>query len=395
MRPLVRILLVLVLVLLTAAIGAGALFHRAWHGRGPLAVDATVVIDPGSRTIAIARQLQDAGVIEDWRLFIVGTTLFADRRSLRAGEYRFGVGMSQEQVMRMMISGATYARRITIPEGFTTTQALKLVRAAEGLIGDLPPDPPGEGQLLPETYFYTRGETRFVVVNRMVEAMQQSMSRLWTERAAGLPYDAMEKALVLASIVEKETSRPSERAHIAGVFINRIRRGMPLQSDPTVIYAVTSGMGPLGRDISAADLQVKDPYNTYLFKGLPPGPICNPGLAAIEAVLHPMPTKDLYFVADGSGGHAFAQTLEAHNHNVAAYRKAQIQQAADQAAQAEAVTPADLPAASGSGSDDATNTVAGSKPAGVKPDASPGGSSAGGGAARVSENRSAIVNPHP
>ncbi len=333
MRPVARIVLILALLSLAAAVGAGALFHRAWHGRGPLAVDTTVVIDPGSRTISIARQLQDAGVIEDWHLFIIGVRLFADGRPLRAGEYRFGAGLSQEQVMRMMISGATYARRITIPEGYTTTQALKLVGAAEGLVGGLPPDPPGEGQLLPETYFYTRGETRFVVVNRMVEAMQRAMRKLWAERDAGLPYDAMDKALVLASIVERETSRPSERAHIAGVFVNRLRRSMPLQSDPTVIYAVINGSGPLGRDINAADLQVKNPYNTYLFKGLPPGPICNPGLAAIEAVLHPIATKDLYFVADGNGGHAFAQTLEEHDHNVAAYRKALIQQAADEPAQ--------------------------------------------------------------
>lgn len=151
--------------------------------------------------------------------------------------------------------------------------------------------------------------------------MRKAVAKLWPERAAGLPYDSVDEALVLASIVEKETSIPAERARIAGVFVNRLRRGMPLQSDPTVIYAVMNGQGPLGRDISSGDLQVKNPYNTYLFKGLPPGPICNPGLAAIQAVLHPMATQDLYFVADGSGGHAFAQTLAEHNRNVAAYRK--------------------------------------------------------------------------
>ena len=341
MRPVARTFLILVLVCLAVAVGASELFYKAWHGQGPLTVDAIVVIDPASRTINVARKLQEAGVIEDWHLFIIGVTLFADGRQLRAGEYRFGAGLSQEQVMRMMIAGATYARRITIPEGYTTIQALRVVGAAEGLAGDLPPDPPGEGQLLPETYFYTRGETRFVVVGRMEEAMRRAMVRLWGERDANLPYDAIDKALVLASIVEKETSRPSERAHIAGVFINRLRRSMPLQSDPTVIYAVTSGTTPLGRDISAADLQLKNPYNTYLFKGLPPGPICNPGLASIEAVLHPIVTKDLYFVADGSGGHAFAQTLEEHNRNVAAYRKVLIQQGVDQAAQASAPAAGD------------------------------------------------------
>ncbi len=345
MRLLARIFVVLFLVFLAASAGAVLLFYKEWHGRGPLASDATVVIEPGSHTTTIARQLQDAGVVEDWRLFVIGVKLFADHRPLRAGEYRFGAGMSQEQVMRMLISGATYARRVTIPEGYTIAQVLKLVSAAEGLVGDLPPDPPAEGHVLPETYFYTRGESRYVMVNRMAEAMQQALAKLWPERAADLPFDTPEKALVLASLVEKETVQPMERAHVAGVFINRLRRGMPLQSDPTVIYAVTGGQGPLGREISAADLQIKSPYNTYLVKGLPPAPICNPGLAAIQAVLHPMATKDIYFVADGSGGHAFAQTLAEHNRNVAAYRKLLAQQAAEQAVEAEAAAAAAATAA--------------------------------------------------
>jgi UPF0755 protein len=338
MRHLVRIFFLLLLVGVMATVGGGLLFYKEWHGRGPLAIDATVVIDPGSHTTTIGHQLEDAGVVEDWRLFVVGVKLFADGRPLRAGEYKFGAGMSQEQVMRMLISGATYARRVTVPEGYTTAQILRLVSAAEGLVGDLPPDLPGEGKLLPETYFYTRGETRFVMVNRMLDAMQQAVAKLWPERAADLPFDSIEKAVVLASIVEKETARATDRAHIAGVFVNRLKRGMPLQSDPTVIYAVNGGRGPLGRDLTAADLQVKNPYNTYLFKGLPPGPICNPGLAAIQAVLHPLATKDIYFVADGTGGHNFAQTLADHYKNVAIYRKFVADQAA-QAADASAAAP--------------------------------------------------------
>src|SRR5579872_3996776 len=280
MRRLVRLFLLLLVLGPCLTAGGGYLFWKQWHGRGPLAVDATVIIVPGSRVMTIARQLEDAGVVEDYRLFSLGVRLFADGRPMRAGEYRFGAGMSQEQVMRMMLSGATVARRITVPEGYTTAQILRLVSAAEGLVGDLPPDIPGEGHLLPETYFYTRGETRFTMINRMADAMQQAVQKLWDQRAAGLPYDSVEKALALASIVEKETSSPTERAHIAGVFVNRLRMGMPLQSDPTVIYAVTNGSGPLGRPISSADLQIKSPYNSYLYKGLPPGPICNPGLAA-------------------------------------------------------------------------------------------------------------------
>ena len=321
MRRLVRIFILLILLALVGTAGGGILFYKQWHGRGPLTVDATVVIENGTSTTGIGRQLEEAGVVEDYRLFALGVHLFSGGRPLRAGEYKFGAGMSEEQVMRMMLSGATVARRITVPEGYTTAQILRLVSAAEGLVGELPPDLPGEGHLLPETYFYTRGETRFTMINRMSEAMQQALQKLWDQRAADLPYDSIEKALALASIVEKETSSPTERAHIAGVFVNRLRKGMPLQSDPTVIYAVTNGSGPLGRPISSADLQVKSPYNSYLYKGLPPGPICNPGLAAIQAVLHPLATKDLYFVADGTGGHAFASTLAEHNKNVAAWRK--------------------------------------------------------------------------
>jgi peptidoglycan lytic transglycosylase G len=337
MGRLARIMFLLALVGLIVSVGAGALFYKQWHGRGPLAVDATVVIENGTSVVTIGRQLEEAGVVEDFHLFVLGVHLFSGGRPLRAGEYKFGAGMSEEQVMRMLLSGATVARRITVPEGYTTAQIMRLVASAEGLVGELPPDPPSEGRLLPETYFYTRGETRFIMINRMADAMQQALQKLWAQRAADLPYDTIDKALVLASIVEKETSSPTERAHIAGVFVNRLRRGMPLQSDPTVIYAVTNGSGPLGRPINSADLQVKSPYNSYLFKGLPPGPICNPGLAAVQAVLHPLATKDLYFVADGSGGHAFAVTLAEHNKNVAAWRKI------------EALTPADQPGAGGTG----------------------------------------------
>jgi UPF0755 protein len=362
MRRLVRLFLLLVILGPCLTAGAGYLFWKQWHGRGPLAVDATVIIVPGSRVTTIARQLEDAGVVEDYRLFTLGVRLFADGRPMRAGEYRFGAGMSEEQVMRMILSGATVARRITVPEGFTTAQALRLVSAAEGLIGDLPPDLPAEGRLLPETYFYTWGETRFTMVNRMAESMQQGLAKLWAERAPGLPYDTPDKALVLASIVEKETAQATERAHIAGVFVNRMRKGMMLQSDPTVIYALTNGDGPLGRALTSADMQVKSPFNTYMFKGLPPTPICDPGLAAIEAVLHPQATKDLYFVADGSGGHAFAETLAEHYKNVAAWHRFEAQQAS--AGQGQIADPTLAPQPAG-------QTSAGQAPAGQAGTADP------------------------
>jgi len=345
MRLAVRILFLLVTLLAALGIGAGVLFYKAWHSPGPLVADTTIVIDPGSHTTTIGRDLEQAGIVADWRLFVVGVKLFSNGRPLRAGEYKFGAGMSPEQVMHMLVSGATYARRVTVPEGYTTAQAVRLVSSAEGLVGDLPSELPAEGQILPETYFYTRGETRQVMLHRMSDAMQEALTKLWAERAADLPYANPGEALVLASIVEKETSLPVERARIAGVFVNRLRRDMPLQSDPTVIYIVANGQGPLGRDITGADLQVKSPYNTYLVKGLPPGPICNPGLASIQAVLHPMATKDLFFVADGSGGHAFAQTLAEHNRNVAAYRKFLAQQGGTQPSGGAAIV-ADPPPAS-------------------------------------------------
>jgi UPF0755 protein len=326
-RHLVRILCLLILLLLAVSAGAGLLFYKQWRSPGPLTADTLIVIDPGRHTTSIARELQDAGIVADWRLFVIGAKLFANGHPLRAGEYKFDAGMSPERVLHMLVSGATYARRVTVPEGYTTFQVLRLLADAEGLVGDLPQQAPVEGRLMPETYFYTHGEARHIVLARMESAMLQALAKLWPQRSPDLPYASADEALILASIVEKETSVAAERARIAGVFVNRLRRGMPLQSDPTVIYAVTNGETQLGRDISAADLQVDNPYNTYLFKGLPPTPICNPGLASIEAVLHPLATSDLYFVADGSGGHAFAETLAEHKRNVAAYRKFLAQQA--------------------------------------------------------------------
>src|SRR5262249_47781696 len=200
MRHLVRIFFLLVLVGVPACVGAGILFYKQWHGRGPLTVDSSIVIEKGTRVVAIAKKLEEAGVVEDWRLFYLGVHLFANSKPLRSGEYRFASGTSEEQVMRMMLSGATVERRLTIPEGLTTRQVLKLVGAAEGLIGDVPPDLPGEGRLLPETYFYSWGETRAAMVNRMTDKMQQALQKLWAQRASGLPIGSMDKALVLASI---------------------------------------------------------------------------------------------------------------------------------------------------------------------------------------------------
>jgi UPF0755 protein len=265
-------------------------------------------------------------VITDPLVFSAGVRVYGEERPLQAGEYRFAARLSMRQVMEQMIEGATIVHRLTIPEGLTSAEIVALVAAAPDLDGSVPAALPMDGTLLPETYFYSRGDTRAQLLERMRKGMSDALAELWPARDGAVPLKSVAEAVTLASIVEKETGLAKERPHVASVFFNRLAQGMPLQSDPTVIYALTGGKGPLGRGLTKADLQVANPYNTYVNPGLPPGPIANPGRASLEAVLHPDSTKDLYFVADGNGGHAFAATLDEHNRNVAAWRKQQAQQ---------------------------------------------------------------------
>jgi UPF0755 protein len=224
------------------------------------------------------------------------------------------------EAMALIVSGKTVVRRLTVAEGLTTAQVLDLLDATDGLEGRIAERPP-EGSLLPETYHFSYGDSRQGMVERMQRAMRETLDRLWRKRRADLPLKTKQQALTLASIVEKETAVPHERPHIAGVFLNRLRRGMPLQSDPTVAYALTGGKVPLDRALASADLKTDSPYNTYVSRGLPPGPIANPGRESIAAVLQPLDTDDLYFVADGGGGHAFARTFQEHLRNVQRWRK--------------------------------------------------------------------------
>ena len=227
-------------------------------------------------------------------------------------------------ILKILTEGEVYVRRITFAEGLSSAEILDMVGAAEGLEGDLPESLP-EGSLLPETYHYVRGDTRGDLLARMRAARDAALDELWTERAEGLPVESKEEAVILASIVEKETALADERPQVAAVFLNRLKRGMPLQSDPTVVYGLTQGKEPLGRALTYDDLRSETAYNTYVIPRLPPGPIANPGRAAIAAVLNPADVSFLYFVADGTGGHAFANTLEEHNRNVANWRKIQKQ----------------------------------------------------------------------
>ncbi len=327
-----RLLNLVIAVLGALAIAAAAFAYylfASFTGAGPLPEDKIVVIPKGTGVSAIAQLLRDEGVIDNADIFKLGVRLFSKDKPLLAGEYVFPKATSPSAAMGIMIAGKSITHQLTIPEGLTVREVLDLVTAAALLDGPLPEVKPAEGTLLPETYQFLRGESRAAVVERMSEAMRQAIAAEWPKRDPDLPLKSVEEAVVLASIVEKETSKADERARIAGVFYNRLRKGMPLQSDPTVIFAVTLGKSKLNRGLTYDDLKIDSPYNTYVVKGLPPGPIANPGLAAIQAVLRPMKHKELYFVADGTGGHAFARTLDEHNKNVAAWRKVQKQQTAE------------------------------------------------------------------
>jgi UPF0755 protein len=319
-----RALLYVSLALIIAALGVlagGYLYVTNYYGAaGPLGEPRSVVLERGSSARAIALKLEDAGVIIDGRLFLAGLWLEGGAGELKPGEYAFEAGISPRAVAEKLIAGDAVVRKLTIAEGLTVHEIVALVAAADGLEGVVNATM-SEGTLLPETYHYAFGDGRGELLARMHEGMTKLIEELWPKRAAELPLDTAAEAVILASIVEKETGVAAERARVAGVFVNRLKRGMPLQSDPTVIYALTKGEEPLARALSRADLALDSPFNTYRNKGLPPAPIANPGRAALEAALNPAETDALYFVADGSGGHAFAKTLAEHNQNVARWKE--------------------------------------------------------------------------
>jgi UPF0755 protein len=317
-----------VLVLLAA--GALIWGYLEFTAPGPLAEASALVIAKGLGVEGIGRRLAEGGVIRDPRVFAIGVHLFRNRHALRAGEYEFPAHASAEQAMEVLIYAKPVVRRLTIAEGLTTAEALAEIERNEALEGPVERTP-AEGSLLPETYNFSWGESRESLVRRAEKAMSETLEGLWQARAPDLALTTPEQALVLASIVEKETARPEERPRVAAVFLNRLRHRMRLQSDPTVVYALTHGKGPLGHALAHADLDAQSRYNTYLVDGLPPTPIDNPGKASITAVLHPAASDDLYFVADGSGGHLFARTLAEHNRNVAKLRQLQSGSGAEKA----------------------------------------------------------------
>jgi UPF0755 protein len=288
---------------------------------GPSVRETVVVLPRGAGLDEITARLDAAGVIDRPWLFRLAVRLRGQDRALKAGEYAFPARVTPASVINMLARGETVARRLTVAEGLTVAEVYRLLAETDGLAGELPYPPPAEGSLLPETYFYALGDERAELVRRMRQGMLDLLDDLWAARNQALPLTDRQQALILASIVDKETSLAEERALVAAVLFNRLRHGMRLQSDPTVIYGLTDGTGALDRALTRGDWRHDSVYNTYRIDGLPPGPIGNPGRASLEAVFNPAAVDYLYFVADGTGGHAFASTLEEHNRNVARWRQ--------------------------------------------------------------------------
>ena len=329
------------LVFLGFAAGAALIYSQSViNGEGPLEQDKVVFIPRGSGMMDISQILEQEGVISHPLLFQMLHYL-SGNANLRAGEYQFKQHVSLREVKEILTEGKSILHSITIPEGLTSEQIVNRIRENEILVGEIK-TVPREGVLLPDTYRFGRGFSREQLLAQMEREQRRVLQEIWARRSPDLPLKAPPELVILASIVEKETGRADERTRVASVFINRLNRGMRLESDPTIIYGLVGGKGSLGRGILATELRQATPYNTYVISGLPPGPIANPGRAAMEATANPSRTRDLFFVADGTGGHAFAETLEQHNRNVARWRQIERQDASGSTTPAP-VVPAPRP----------------------------------------------------
>ena len=305
-----------VLVIFAVTIGAGLYFGREkFETPGPLAEDKVVNIPRGLGIKDIAELLQREGVIDQPYVFMGGVIALKARGGLKHGEYQFTKHASLADVVDTIIDGKVVQHSLTVAEGLTSEQIVAKLLETDALAGPIK-EIPREGTLLPETYKFTRGMTREQILQRMAQAHQRVLQEVWEHRLPDLPIKTPDQLVILASIVEKETGKPDERSRVAAVFVNRLKSRMRLQSDPTIIYGLTGGKGSLGRPIMKSEIEQPTPYNTYVIDGLPPGPIANPGRASLEAAANPARTKDLYFVADGNGGHVFSETYEQHQKNV-------------------------------------------------------------------------------
>ena len=319
-------LIVLVLVLGGAATGAGWLWMQdALNRDGPLAEDVTFTVEPGEGLASVAARLEADGIIRDAKLMRLKAKLDDSETAIKTGEFRIERASSTVDVLKTLVDGKGVLHKITLPEGRTTAQLLKIIESDPVLTGEMPTEEIAEGSLLPDTYLFDRGMTRAQLVAKMQKAQTDLLEELWPLRDPEIPVTTPYEAVILASVVEKETGRVDEQPDIAALFTTRLKRGMRLESDPTIIYGVSRGE-PLynakgqRRTLRRSEIDTKTDWNTYQIDGLPKTPICNPGRGAIAAVLNPPHTEYIFFVADGKGGHLFAKTLQEHNRNVAAYR---------------------------------------------------------------------------
>lgn len=330
-------------MLLVLAAGVAVYYGKTkFDGPGPSATTENFLVRPSTGVADIAEQLERRGLISDSRIFRMGVRAYGNDAALKAGEYEIKAGASMRDIMELLKSGKSVLASLTIPEGLTVEQAFARIAEHEALTGDMPSEIPPEGSLATDTQRFTRGTSRQQIIDKMLVDQKKLVEDIWERRVSGLPLADINEFVTLASIVEKETGRGDERSRVAAVFINRLNKGMRLQSDPTIIYGIFGGKGkPADRPIYQSDIQKPTPYNTYTINGLPPTPIANPGRAALEAVANPSKTGDLYFVADGTGGHVFAATIEEHNENVARWRAVEKKQAEEAAKAAKEAKPAE------------------------------------------------------
>ncbi len=350
-------LLTVTLIAAVVIAGGVAVARKEFATPGPLVADKSVIIERGATTEDIAEQLEREGVIS--RPFLLWTALFirdlqakfssdeATKNRAKSGEYLFRRQVTMNEVIDIITSGRSVEHTITIPEGLTSEQIVERLKENDLLVGEIA-QVPAEGTLLPDTYKINRGTTREALLARMQREQRRVLQDIWNRRSKETPLKNPRELVTLASIVEKETGRADERSRVAGVFVNRLNRNMKLQSDPTIIYGLVGGKATLGRGILRSEIERATPYNTYVINGLPPGPIANPGRAAMEATANPSRTRDVFFVADGTGGHAFAETLEQHNRNVARWRQieaSRVGQGTPPAPDGNAPPPAPVPPA--------------------------------------------------
>jgi UPF0755 protein len=315
-----RLLIIIFFLIFIVCVGIGAWGYSQFVKPGQQTTKKIVIVPRGLGIERIAILLARHNVIKIPLIFSIAARTIGANNRLQAGEFYFPKHVSPQGVLNILQKGNQVARRFTVAEGLTNRQIRDLLNKTDGLVGEAIM-PASEGELLPETYYFSYGDNKNALIKRMQLGMKKVLDDSWQSRSPNLPIINMKEALILASLIEKETGRSAERARVAGVFINRLRRNMRLQSDPTVSFSITKGRRELTRVLNREDLKIKSPYNTYYIKGLPPGAITNPGRAAIKAAMNPLKTGELYFVADGKGGHTFAKNLLEHNKNVAKWRQ--------------------------------------------------------------------------